>query len=252
MTTLHPSVNPLSTPQGEHADVQCLTMGIRNQKLREWAQALGYGPSDLTAKFGRSDSFWSDRLRNRAIGEKLARELEEKMLKPVYWLDDFHYSNAQPTPHNVSEPNSEIGDVVPIFAMRPVPVVGWVKGGSDGYFDEMQYPAGYGEEFIYHPIRDVDAYAVRVKGDSMQPRYRSGEFIIVEPSAEAQPGDDVVVICKDGRKMLKSLGWTRDGVVSLLSINNEYPPITLELSSIERMHAVAGCVPSRTLFRISR
>ncbi len=135
-------------------------------------------------------------------------------------------------------------------ALRPtrdVPVVGDVRGGDNGYFEEYQYPAGHGDGLIAYPTKDANAYAVRVRGDSMHPRYRAGEFIVVEPGVEAQPGEDVVVRCRDGRKLLKVLAWVRDGQVSLLSINNGHPPLTLEADEVESIHPVAGSVPARAL-----
>ncbi|BAP88326.1 putative phage repressor [Burkholderiales bacterium GJ-E10] len=130
---------------------------------------------------------------------------------------------------------------------REVPSVGKVKGGQNGYFEEYQYPTGHGEGVIDYPTTDSNAYALRVVGDSMAPRYRAGEFIIVEPNIEAQPGTDVVVIGKDGQRMLKVLAWRTDTSISLLSINNGHPPMTLDLTEIDQIHAVAGSVPSRAL-----
>lgn len=130
---------------------------------------------------------------------------------------------------------------------RNVPVVGDVKGGADGYFEELQYPEGHGDGTIPYPTSDANAYALRVRGDSMQPRYRTGEFIVVEPNMEAQPGEDVVVICRDGRKLLKTLAWIRNKEICLLSISNGHPPLTLELQEVDRIHVVAGRVPARAL-----
>lgn len=94
---------------------------------------------------------------------------------------------------------------------------------------------------------DRNTHALCVIGDSMHPRYRAGEYIMVAPSIEPQPGEDVVVICRDGRKLLKTLDQTRDGSVSLLSINSSHAPVTLDLADVDRMYAVAGVVPSRAL-----
>lgn len=126
---------------------------------------------------------------------------------------------------------------------RLIPVVGHVKAGSDGYLEEMQYPVGHGEGYIDYWTRDDEAYALRVKGDSMHPRYRAGEFIVVTPQIEPQPGRDVVVKLKDGRKLLKQLNWIRGDELQLLSINDGYAPTTLALEEIESIHRVAGGVP---------
>lgn len=142
-------------------------------------------------------------------------------------------------------PATEPSNVAPAPAMRAsrkVAVVGEVKGGDHGYLEELQYPVGYGEGTVDFPTADPMAYALRVRGDSMHPRYRAGEFVVVEPSVEALPGDDVVVAMVDGRKLLKELGWWRDGEVQLLSVNNHFGPMTLERSDIASIQLVAGRV----------
>lgn len=144
--------------------------------------------------------------------------------------------SAAPAPSNVA-------DAPALSPSRLVPVVGHVKGGMDGFLEEMQFPAGYGEGFVEYWTKDPASYALRVKGDSMHPRYRAGEFIVVTPSIEAQPGRDVVVKLKDGRKLLKLLNWVRGDEIQLLSINDGYAPTTLSVDEIESIHRVAGGVP---------
>lgn len=144
----------------------------------------------------------------------------------------------------VSEPidtdESDVGDVIAIKSRVLLPLVGEVKGGADGYLEELQYPVGHGEGVVEYPTSDPNAYALRVRGDSMHPRYRAGEFVIVEPNIEPQPGDDVVVLCTNGRKMLKQLNWRRDGEVQLLSINNGYAPLTIPMSEVESIQLATG------------
>lgn len=150
-------------------------------------------------------------------------------------LDKIH-TDARHAPSNVAE--------APALAQsRLVPVVGHVKGGDDGYLEEMQFPVGQGEGFVPYWTKDKAAYALRVRGDSMHPRYRTREFIVVTPSIEAQQGNDVVVKLKDGRKLLKQLNWIRDGEVQLVSINDGYAPMTIQCSDIESVQRVAGGVP---------
>ncbi|WCM88822.1 XRE family transcriptional regulator [Acidovorax sp. NCPPB 3576] len=126
---------------------------------------------------------------------------------------------------------------------RLVPVVGHVKAGPDGYLEEMQYPVGHGEGCVEYWTKDEAAYALRIKGDSMHPRYRAREFIVVTPSIEAQQGNDVVVRMRDGRKLLKQLNWQRPEELQLLSINDGYAPMTLDTAEVDSIHRVGGSVP---------
>lgn len=144
------------------------------------------------------------------------------------------------TPDYLRLQSDELGDMAQTKPMAGLPLVGEVKGGEDGYLEELQYPVGHGEGVIEYPTSDPHAYALRVRGDSMFPRYRAGEFVIVEPSIEPQTGDDVVVLCTNGRKLLKVMNWKRDGEIQLLSINNGYAPLTLPLSEVQSIQLAAG------------
>lgn len=141
-----------------------------------------------------------------------------------------------------SDVQSNVEDAPALKENRLVPVVGEVKGGDDGFLEELQYPVGHGEGSVDYPTSDSSAYALRVRGDSMHPRYRAGEFIVVTPSITAQPSDDVVVALKDGRKLLKVLNWIQDEEIQLLSVNNHFGPLTLQLSEVEFVHLVDGRV----------
>lgn len=132
---------------------------------------------------------------------------------------------------------------------KNVPIVGTVEGGPDGYLEELGHPVGHGDGLIEYPAKDQNTYALRVRGESMRPRIKSGEFIVVEPNTEPNPGDDVVVICHDGRKMVKELLYTRDGEVTLGSINNGFKPISLQLQDIQAIHYVAAIVPRGAFYR---
>lgn len=139
-----------------------------------------------------------------------------------------------------------IADTEAAPELRPfkrVPVVGTVEGGPEGYLEEFGHPVGHGDGVIEYPAKGRHAYALRVRGESMHPRIRSGEFILVEPDIPAQAGDDVVVICRDGRKMVKQMLYQRDGEVTLGSINNGFKPVSVPLAEVEAIHFVAGILP---------
>lgn len=173
-----------------------------------------------------------------AIAAGLGMKLE--MLENTESDYDVRALLTTPAPSSSQLISSEVGDRIELKGMRQIPVVGEVKGGDDGFLEEFQYPVGHGEGHVEYPSTDPNAYALRVRGDSMHPRYRAGEFVIVEPNIEAQEGDDVVVACANGKKMLKQLNWRRQGEIQLLSINNGYGPLTLMDAEIQSIQLVAG------------
>ncbi|HDG1667826.1 TPA: helix-turn-helix domain-containing protein [Kluyvera ascorbata] len=121
-----------------------------------------------------------------------------------------------------------------------VPIVGGAQLGNGGHWTNMQYPVGYGDGYISWPTKDPDAYALRCTGDSMKPRIKDGEYAIIEPNHQFLPGDEILVITKDERVMVKTFLYEREGEVMVMSINEEHLPIRFSLSEIQSMHYVAG------------
>ena len=138
---------------------------------------------------------------------------------------------------------SNVEDGPNLLPFRMVPIVGTVQGGDDGFLLETEFPVGYGDGSVDFQTRQPNAYALRVRGDSMRPRIKNGEFIIVDPGREVNPGDDVVVCLKDGRRMVKELLYVRDGDVTLGSINNGHGNVTARQDQIEKIHYVAAVLP---------
>ncbi|HGJ5866452.1 MAG TPA: S24 family peptidase [Arsenophonus nasoniae] len=89
---------------------------------------------------------------------------------------------------------------------------------------------------------DPLAFAIRVKGDSMFPRINSGEFLVIEPSSEISPGDDVFVTLNQRKAMIKRMGYHREGIYQLLSINQEHRPLTIDEKDIVEIYFIAAIV----------
>jgi SOS-response transcriptional repressor LexA len=131
-------------------------------------------------------------------------------------------------------------EAVGILRANQIPVVGTARGGADAYYVEIDYPVGHGDGYVSYPTKRSNAYAIRVRGDSMRPRIKPGEYVIIEPDVPCLPGDEVIVKTKSGKTMVKVLHSERKGFVELLSLNDDHKPVTLEISDIEFMHHVAG------------
>jgi phage repressor protein C with HTH and peptisase S24 domain len=127
---------------------------------------------------------------------------------------------------------------------KKIPVVGTAQLGDGGFWLELGHPVGAGDGFIDVPSDDTNAYAVKVVGDSMHPRIKSGEFVICEPNRSFHAGDEVLVVTKDGRSTVKEYLFTRDNRVTLNAVNNDHGRLTLEMDEIEKIHFVAAIVKS--------
>ena len=116
---------------------------------------------------------------------------------------------------------------------RAVPLVGLARAGQGGFFTDSGTPTGPGWEEINFPgLKGESVYAVEITGDSMEPIFRSGDRVIVQPGAETRTGDRVVVQTLEGEVLAKQLGRTTAGSIELISANDAYPARTLPRDDI--------------------
>ena len=75
-----------------------------------------------------------------------------------------------------------------------VPVINKVSAGYPADFNDLDYPVGIADDYVRCPdLHDPNAFAVRVVGDSMEPRFQEGDIVVFSPAAEVQSGDDCFV-----------------------------------------------------------
>lgn len=116
---------------------------------------------------------------------------------------------------------------------RPVPLIGLAQAGNGGYFDDAGFPVGGGWDEVTLPdVRDENAYALEVSGDSMSPVYRDGDVIVVSPAASIRKGDRVVVKTMDGEVLAKVLARRSDKRVELMSLNPAFETRVLKPEDI--------------------
>ncbi|MEZ5956917.1 MAG: helix-turn-helix transcriptional regulator [Hyphomonadaceae bacterium] len=118
-------------------------------------------------------------------------------------------------------------------ASSTIPIVGMARAGADGFFDENGFPVGAGETVRFPDLGDDRVYALEIAGDSMEPMYRAGDIVIVQPGAAVRRGDRVIVRTRAGEVMAKILGRKNDQTVELISLNPAHKPRELPSADIE-------------------
>ena len=120
-----------------------------------------------------------------------------------------------------------------------IPLIGLAQAGAEGFFDDGGYPAGAGWDEVEMPATtDVNAYALTISGDSMEPVYREGDTIIVSPAAPVRAGDRVVARTTDGAVMAKQLLRRTASRIELTSLNPAYPELRFGAGEILWMHRI--------------
>lgn len=219
MTTLSERIRMILDETGieqtELAKVACVTKGAVNQWLSGATKSM---KSQYAVKIGKKFGYTVGWL---AMGEG------DKKLADVGQQDEF-------APIRLPE-------------KQRISVMGMAQLGNDGFWAEIEAPVGYGDGYLDFPSGEK-AYGLRCVGDSMLPRIRDGEFVVVQPEHAIRPGDEVLVKATDGRVMIKIYLYSRDGRKYFNSVNRDHPEIAIEEEKIELLHYVAAIVKA-SMFR---
>lgn len=107
-----------------------------------------------------------------------------------------------------------------------IPVINRVAAGYPIDFDDMGYPVGVAEDYVRCPdLHDGNAFAVRVVGDSMEPKYLQGDIVVFSPAAEVQSGDDCFVRFQHPHETtFKRVFFEEDKKIRLQPRNDKYAP----------------------------
>jgi SOS-response transcriptional repressor LexA len=117
------------------------------------------------------------------------------------------------------ETNTEAGPAI----RGAVPLLSAVQAGTyKMHVDNFQPGDGGGEVVPTSVPVKRHTFALRVTGDSMEPEFREGMIIIVEPDMEPQPGDYVIAKNADDEPTFKQL--VKDGSDWYLKpLNSQWP-----------------------------
>jgi SOS-response transcriptional repressor LexA len=77
----------------------------------------------------------------------------------------------------------------------------------------------------YSSCSEAEPFALRVIGDSMEPEFRDGCIIIVDPTGVARAG--AYVIAQQGEELIFRQLAEREGVFYLTALNAAYPDLPL-------------------------
>lgn len=78
-------------------------------------------------------------------------------------------------------------------------------------------------------------FGLRVKGDSMYPRYLEGDTVILRKQPTCDSGNDCAVLVNGDEATLKQVILRQDGSVELRPVNPAYPPRVYSPAEVERL-----------------
>ena len=126
-------------------------------------------------------------------------------------------------------------------ATNAVPVINRVSAGYPKDFTDLSYPKGVADEYVGCPdVADTDAFAARVAGDSMTPKYAEGDIVIFSPASGVRNGDDCFVRFGDGHTTFKRVFFESDergtSVLRLQPRNERYRPQTVPADQVSGLY----------------
>jgi len=132
--------------------------------------------------------------------DKIARAMNLTLDELLNKMNDVMVTSKRDTPH-----------------YNTVPLLGIVKAGYDYLAD--QNVIGYVET----NVKDKEnCFALKVKGDSMQPVLYEGDIIIVHKQEDIESGQVAVVLINDNEATVKKVIKNSDSI-ELIAFNSYYP-----------------------------
>jgi len=123
-------------------------------------------------------------------------------------------------------------------AGRLVPIINKVAAGYPTDFNDLDYPVGIADDYVRCPdLHDPNAFAVRVVGDSMEPRFHEGDIVIFSPALDVRNGDDCFVrFTMPHETTFKRVFFERDNKVRLQPRNERYSPTVIEGNRVDGIY----------------
>ena len=115
-----------------------------------------------------------------------------------------------------------------------IPVLGSVPAGIPitAVEDILDY-----EEIPQSWANQGEFFALKIKGDSMEPRMISGDVAIVKQQSDADSGDIVIALVNGNEATCKKLEKTDNGIM-LISTNTKYAPMFFSNEQISELPVV--------------
>ena len=113
-----------------------------------------------------------------------------------------------------------------------IPLVG--RGGAGrGQFSVDGFPVGEGWRRVARPydLKDPNAFAVEVIGDSMTPLFKNLDVVVCSPAAEWYSGNYCAIQTQEGEYLIKRVHKS-DGQLTLISENPRYEPVSVPFEQV--------------------
>jgi repressor LexA len=120
-----------------------------------------------------------------------------------------------------------------------IPMLSSVPGGKPNLIFHPDHIEKY---ITVDDVKDANAFALKVDGNSMSPRIEDGDVIIVSPKRDVRNGDICVVRVGD-EDTLKKVNF-ENGYVHLVPLNHNYEPVSVKKKDVSFVWRVVKVIKS--------
>lgn len=190
-----------------------MDMAIIGANIRFWREQRGIGLNELARLSGvdRGNLSKIEAGSSGASLESLAKIAAALRVPLAYLVKEDT---------NVAEVSSDT---------RRIRVLDWNRVGTWADLGSSVQGESMPEYVFFNITASAEAFALRVRGDSMEPGFHQGDIIVVDPLRKPRPGSFVVAVDGKGEatfKQYRDLGLGEEGqnIFELRPLNQLYPP----------------------------
>jgi SOS-response transcriptional repressor LexA len=226
-----------------------------SELLERQRKKLGLNFKKIADEVGVSSVYISQILRGQRVPKDniLVKLSEVLALDPSHVLRTAHYAKAPEAARKYLEGQQlaslEKFDNVepyPLGRGQRIPVLGWVQAGKFAPSETADLSPLSPDDYIYSDILGRNLFALKVENDSMEPLFREGDIIIINPNIKAKNGDYVIARLKNqGEVTFKKL-IMKDKKIALRPLNTKYDDIIL--NETEEFEIIGKVVERKTIF----
>ncbi len=194
------------------------------------SEKIGKAPAQISQWLNASVN--SKTGKPRVMSNAIAREIELKTGKPDGWMD------APALRSDLATPGGSNVDFIPAIGMRRVPVISFVQAGMWTEIVDSFQPGDAHEWLMTSDTHSPSTFVLIVRGNSMEPDFKEGDVVVIDPAVRPRPGS--FVVAKNGREEATFKKYRPRGVdvlgndiFELVPLNEDYPTMRSNEQTIE-------------------
>ncbi|MBN2064220.1 MAG: helix-turn-helix domain-containing protein [Sedimentisphaerales bacterium] len=158
---------------------------------------------------------------NTRLRSLIRKLIDDKQIKGSQGLAELRSNISEPGPADK-------------YPGKMIPIINKVSAGYPVGYTDLDYPAGGADDFVRCPdLHDPNAFALRVSGDSMTPKFNEGDIVIFSPNRQVENGDDCFVRLTDPHEStFKRVYFEPDNIIRLQPRNQRYVPLFIPAEKI--------------------